>query len=1336
MTRRHALLLCMLLMLATTAAARHQRDTLETGGGISFTENKGQWAQPVRFQATLRMATLFIEEEGFTIVVQHPGNESLRHPTPPAQKDRHRHRQHAYRVRFVGANAKGVRGEGQEEGYSNYFIGNDPARWASHVASYHAVRYDDLYEGIDLVAHSAENALKYDFIVAPGGRPSQIAMHYEDTDGLRLQDGNLVVRTSVMEVVELRPYAYQLIDGKERAVPARYVLDGNVARIALGDYDTTQTLVVDPYLYFSTYTGSHSDNWGASGCYDSHKNTYTAGLVFGAEYPVSLGSYDGAYNGRADIGIFKFDTSGSQRLFATYLGGGQADMPHSLFVNGFDELIVMGTTGSGDFPTTPSAYSRSFAGGTAIEYEGSDYIPFPNGSDLFVARLSQDGSQLMASTYVGGSGNDGLNYFRHYNRDPSIIMGGNDSLYHNYGDGARGELITDDMNNVYVGSTTTSPDFPTTPGCPQPRPGGGQDGVALKLDHNLGHLLWGTYLGGRGSDAIFSIDVDRDYNLLVAGGTNSGGLPVTPGCVNPAFTGGSADGFVAKIERHGTYMMACTYYGSPAYDQCYFVRCGKQGDVFILGQTECQDGRFVHNATYNVPGAGQFLARLTPGLDSIVWSTAFGSARHEPDISPTAFAVDICNRIYLCGWGRHFLNYTIDGAIIAPYTRGTTGLPVTADAYQDETDGQDFYVMCLTSDASQLEYATFFGERHVIDGDPGSDHVDGGTSRFDRLATLYESVCASCGSHDAFPTTPDAWSQHNNSDNCNNAIFRLNVRDDFPVAEFSPPLAGCVPLTTRFENTGRGDSFVWDFGDGATSTATSPSHTYTQPGTYTVTLVARQPGGCQETDTLRRTLTVLGNRALALDTLSTCNGLRLQIGLRPSLGCTYRWTQGRVSDSAISNPYVDSSGVYVLIVSGNGCADTLTQVVRLGHVKLAIVGDTETCISPASYRMATEGAIAQRLWLADSASGDTVGRAATLSYPLQHSGWLLAHVEDALGCTGDDSLFIRFHSISDSVLTSSPACHDSCDGSATVRLTSLATPPVLYNWGQGGIADSAMLGLCAGNYAVTVSDANGCAITKPFSISNPKGHAITDSVRNAVCHTDCNGAIVLSVDDIASCTILWQDNGSRDTLRTDLCPGTYIASVIDSNGCTMNDTIEVGTLSQLDSIDAWADDSLLFDGEETTLHATPLNGVAYRWQPAAGLLSPTSSSTRAFLFDTTTFMVTATDEYGCTATDSVTVNCMVVPCGEANLFIPNIFTPNGDGKNDRLCFRGEYVHSFHIAIFTRWGELVYESHDLNECWDGRYKDNWCQPGVYVYTCRITCDGNKTSELKGDITLVR
>ena len=109
---------------------------------------------------------------------------------------------------------------------------------------------------------------------------------------------------------------------------------------------------------------------------------------------------------------------------------------------------------------------------------------------------------------------------------------------------------------------------------------------------------------------------------------------------------------------------------------------------------------------------------------------------------------------------------------------------------------------------------------------------------------------------------------------------------------------------------------------------------------------------------------------------------------------------------------------------------------------------------------------------------------------------------------------------------------------------------------------------------------------------------------------------------------------------------------------------------------------------------------------------------------------------GCMWTGKVRLICTEVNCGQPNIFIPNAFSPNNDGVNDRLCFHGTFVLDFYLAIYTRWGEKVFETHDIHSCWDGRYNGNLCMPGVYTYTCHVKCEANKENILKGDITLIR
>ncbi len=1403
--------------------ARNERDTIGLGARILFSENKGQWDEQVLFRSQMHSSTLFVERDCFTFVVQHPDNPNLHHSAhsnAKRQSANGRFRSHAYRLRFEGCSTSSVEGTERQMGYENYYIGRNRSRWTSQVGVFESVLYHDLYSGIDLKVYAASNAMKYDFIVAPGANPSDIVLSYEGIDGVKVQNGNIIVHTSVLDIVELRPYAYQIVDGQQHQIDASYNLKDGRVTFDIGPYDSSSPLIIDPYLYFSTYTGSTADNWGTTGCYDSYKNTYTSGIVFSTGYPVSLGAYDGSYNGNADIGIFKFDTTGTVRLYATYLGGTNADMPHSTFVNSLDELVIFGTTGSSNFPVTNGAYDTSFNGGTLLRYENSTAIEFPHGTDIFISRFSSDGTQLQASTFVGGSANDGLNYRNSFSYN--VVMVGNDSLYFNYGDGARGEIITDDLNNIYVGSTTFSTDFPVTSNCIQSSSHGGQEGVVFKIDYNLAHLMWSTYLGGSKDDAVYSIDCDNDYNVIVTGGTNSLNFPTTTGAYRTIYSGGSADAFVSKISYYGTSLMASTLYGSAAYDQSYFVRCGKKGDVFIFGQTKASGNTLIRNANFNTPNSGQFLARFKPQLDSLVWSTVFGDGSGTPNISPTAFAVDICNRIYLSGWGRIFLGFTWNGINYPWNSGGTSNLSVSPDAYQSSTDGQDFYIMSVDIDANNLVYATFFGEQHSSAGNyySGSDHVDGGTSRFDRLGTLYQSVCASCSQNDNFPVTTGAYSTHNNSNNCNNAIFRLNLTDDFPVAEFNYSRSeDCNPTTITFHNTGRGTSYLWDFGDGQTSTDVNPTHIYPFAGIYTVRLIAFMPGGCKDSDTSYRSITILaGTNVPQLDTLSTCPGSPIQIGIQPEVGLTYHWTSGSVSDSNIANPTTDQPGVYLLwIMTGNnyGCGKMVQQVVVAGEADADIIGNENTCSSPYMLDIQTSGQHVFYQWSSNRDLSDTLNSNTASGqyefYPIDGQ-WLYTHVVDDLGCYKNDSIQISFYKIVDSIHTTDPLCPGSCDGTAVDFPSSLAQPP-LTRWVTGAnnntmYNDSA---LCEGNYQYHLVDNNGCIVVTDFTITSPQPPDIDGSIRHVHCLESCTGSITVTITGNSTYSLLWLDDSSSSYSRDNLCPGSYTLQVTDSNGCIFTESFEVlenvdmnvditsyhntckdlcngsatavanggtapytyvwssgdegssvqslcegmvlvvatdalgcqvcdsiliSSFHSFDSIRVWADDEFVFNGNSTTLHASHIDGASYWWSPSDILDKPASADPTATLTDSTTFFVTVTDSAGCTYLDSVRVGCINVNCGEPNIFIPNAFTPNNDGKNDLLCISGEWVDEFHIAIFTRWGEKVYESDNMADCWDGRFRDNWCMPGVYVYHCRVKCANGQVSQLKGDVTLIR
>src|SRR5690606_23150012 len=198
------------------------------------------------------------------------------------------------------------------------------------------------------------------------------------------------------------------------------------------------------------------------------------------------------------------------------------------------------------------------------------------------------------------------------------------------------------------------------------------------------------------------------------------------------------------------------------------------------------------------------------------------------------FLVDVCGFIYASGWG---------GSVNTSWnslTGNTFGMPITANAFQSTTDGSDFYFIVLGPDATYLEYATYFG------GNGSAEHVDGGTSRFDKRGAIYQADCAGCGGNSLFPTTPGVWSNINRSTNCNLGAIKFDFQiSGIDVAVAASPTQGCAPLTVQFtDNLNSALTHFWDFGDGNTANIKTPTHTFTQPGTYNVMLVGYDDQAC------------------------------------------------------------------------------------------------------------------------------------------------------------------------------------------------------------------------------------------------------------------------------------------------------------------------------------------------------------------------------------------------------------------------------------------------------------------------------------------------------------
>lgn len=1323
-------------LLLSIAAFAHEKDSLASAQ-LRFVENKGQWDARIRYKADLNEGYLQCLANGLQFVFRNQAQyqKLLSYKMTPVNKEAHPDPSdylidcHAYRANFVNSNKDVlITPSGRGDDYSNFFLGNDQSKWASHVLNYQKISYLDLYNHIDLELLENDHLLKYQFILHKGANARDIVMEYEGVDNMAIQQRNLIIKTSVNQVTELAPIAFQIINGQRTEIPCRFALKKNRLSFEFPEgYNKDYDLVIDPVLIFSTYSGSLADNWGFTATYDDQGNTYSGGICFNIPvngYPVSPGAFqvnfgggEGTYpnsaNPGCDVVLIKYNTSGNNRLFATYLGGSKNDLPHSCIADINGNLLVFGTTGSPDFPMAPNAYDATFNGGDSIVYD--NVIKFKLGVDMFIAKLNASGTQLLSSTYLGGSKNDGINFFP--------------PLSHNYADGARGEINIDKNNNVYIVSTTASADYPVTGGTFQTTFAGGLlDGCISVLDNNLHSMIWSSYLGGSQLDAVYGIAIDDTMNIYVCGGTNSTNFPTTAGAYQTAFNGGSADGFITRIAHNGSSIQASTYYGSAAYDQTYLMDRSKQGYIFVYGQTGDPGNTFIQNAAWNQPGGGQFITKFYPKLNARFWSTAFGTGSGIINISPTAFLVDLCSKIYLSGWG---------GALNGG--GGTSGLPISGNAFQNITDNNDFYLLVIKDDASAMEYGTYFG------GNFSQEHVDGGTSRFDRKGKIYQSVCAGCGGNDDFPTTPGAWSNTNNSTNCNNGTFKFDFLLPITIADFQLPPVICLPDSVHFNNTsfsgGVGMTFSWDFGDGTHSTLTNPTHYYNNNGIYIVTLAVTDTGTCNFSDTIAKQVLVLSNTSDTIPTKYMCIGDFTQIGILPTGDSTVTFTwipPNFLTDPHICNPIANppTSATYTLLVSNGVCTDTLRQNVVVYNLDAYAGDDTTTCDGHITLTANTAQDANIFHWSTNNDFTDWLNSPHTnpsITTTIFMPTYYYVMVDNGY-CTAIDSVLVTFVVVADSFNMQSPSCYDSCNGAITV-LISAGTPPFTYHWSNGGTT-ATISNICAGTYTVTVTDASTCISVSTVTLPQPPELLSNVQLVHLPCDEACVGSITLNTSGGSPpYTYIWSNGGTSNQIAG-LCAGSYSVTITDAEHCQLMDSFTLIVDSIFAHVDVYADKDTIYQGQSTGLHATTIPTCNYTWSPATGLDDPYSPNPIASPNQTTTYILTITDPNGCTYIDTLKITVLEVFCVDPYVYVPNAFSPDGDARNDVLFVRSKMVSEMNFLVYDRWGEKVFESHDMNNGWDGTYRGKKCDPGVFVYYLDATCHNKAKYLKKGNVTLLR
>lgn len=981
-------------------------------------ENKGQWDEKVLFQSKSQGNNIWVQQHGFIYDIRDYSSVRKAHASKSDDTTIADQPQGVLAgAHFLNSNeVSEIIKEKAMPYYYNYFLGNDSSKWASDVRSFKEVTLRNFYDGIDLKVFDTPEKFKYELWCSPGSPINQIQIDLVNFDQISInKNGDLVLKTKLGEIIEQKPVAYQLLNGKLTSISCSFKLSGTILSFKLGKFDPLASIIIDPVLVFATYSGSPTDNFGMTATYGYDGSAYSAGVIFGNAYPTPDNS---AYNitstftavtnptyGITDVFVSKYSPDGETMLWTTFLGGGNTtngtETANSLICDRNNNLYIYGATSSTDFPIVNGVQTTHAGGAAGANFTSNGVYFTGQGTDIYVAKISANGHNLLASTYIGGSLNDGINM-----KTGAIAY---DSLTTNYGDNFRGEIMLDSVGNCIVASCSRSTDFPVLNAF-QPTNAGQQDGVIFKLNSDLSSLLWSSYFGGTNNDACYSVKIDSSYHVVFSGGTSSNNLPGTAGGLNPNYLGGKADGFVGKLTPNGQTLLQSTYIGANLYDQAFFVEINRNDEIFVLGQSVGGTFPVINSQSY--PNSSQFIAKLNPTLTTILNSTVFGNGSPNINISPSAFLVDICGNMYVSGWGANILQAT-----------PLSGMPVSSDAFQSSSgDGFNFYLFVYKRDFSGLLYGSYLG------GNQAQEHVDGGTSRFDKNGVVYQSVCGGCGGSSDFPTSLNAWSNSNLSSNCNNVVFKFDFQL-LPKAEFTTnTVTGCEDFTVTFTNTSPpSDAYEWDFGNGqGTSTEYSPTITYTNPGNYVVRLTVTD-SVCLLTDTALINITVLPEIQLAVsnDTI-LCSPLPLTFTANSNGTADYFiWSSNSQFTDTLNATVADSvmnvtpgaTTTYYVRAGNSACSEIDSVTVYFIGGSLSLSGTDSICLNEPTTLTALiqiPNVTFNYMWSPMSILTTTGQQNVVIANP-PTSQWVYVNADGSNGCFDSDSIYITVGTISGTI---------------------------------------------------------------------------------------------------------------------------------------------------------------------------------------------------------------------------------------------------------------------------------------------------------------------------------
>jgi hypothetical protein len=613
---------------------------------IVFEPNAGRWNPQVKFSARTDNYRVFLTASGAELTSSRPAAQ----------------RPQTLSISMLNANPRPeVSGADELHCRTSYFLGNRKENWRTGMTNYARVRYSSVYPGIDLVYYGANRELEYDFVVGAGADPNRIRLQFRGIERLSVTpEGDLVVESQGNRLIERRPAVYQdRVGSGRREIPGRFKLLGrNVVGFEVASYDRSQPLTIDPVLTYSSMLGGSGSDSVIGVKTDRSGMVYVAGYMTNGDFGEGSSSYQAATTGSPNIFIAKINPAlaGPDSLvYFSYIGGSGADMPYAMQLDAAGNIYLTGSTTSSDFPLGGTPALASNAGGT----------------DAFILKFNPalDGTNaLVFSSYLGGTDLD-IGYAIDVDPQGAIYVTGTTKSMDfpltstayaavRYGDSDAfivridpsigaftyssylgGELTEEgraiaavSASTVYFAGDTVSTMFPLAGNSYLPTPAGGGDIFVAQMDltkSGVNSLVYSTYLGGTGLDAVRKMILDQSGKPLLTGYTLSSDFPVTQDALQSSLHSNAiANIFVTRLNLaapDNNIISYSTYFGGSGGDVAYDIATDSTGAVYLTGYTNSPDFPVTPDALQGKYGGGfdVFASKLSlPG--SLVYSTYTG----------------------------------------------------------------------------------------------------------------------------------------------------------------------------------------------------------------------------------------------------------------------------------------------------------------------------------------------------------------------------------------------------------------------------------------------------------------------------------------------------------------------------------------------------------------------------------------------------------------------------------------------------------------------------------------------------------------------------------------